>query len=129
MVTSVPSTLGPSSSLQEPQAVRTPAVVVPTAAVLPLAGAEVEPSNSAQEKVGPSVVFTARGTSWVEVIDATAAVKLRKTLASGEIASATGVAPLSIVVGRADLVDVQSRGKSFDLMPVTKDNVARFEVK
>ena len=75
------------------------------------------------------VVFKARGASWVEVVDATASVKLRKTLAHGDIVSASGVAPLSVVVGRADVVDVQWRDKPVDLTPVVKENVARFEVK
>ena len=75
------------------------------------------------------VVFTARGASWVEVIDSTASVKLRKTLADGDVVSATGVAPLSVVVGRADVVDVQWRNKPVALMPFARENVARFEVK
>ena len=75
------------------------------------------------------VVFKARGASWVEVVDATASVKLRKTLAHGDVVSASGVAPLSVVVGRADVVDVQWRDKPVDLTPVVKENVARFEVK
>ena len=75
------------------------------------------------------VIFKARGASWVEVIDATASVKLRKTLAYGDVVSASGVAPLSVVVGRADVVDVQWRDKPVDLKPVVKENVARFEVK
>lgn len=75
------------------------------------------------------VVFTARGASWVEVIDATASVKLRKNLAPGEVVNVSGIAPLSVVVGRADVVDVQLRGKPFDLIPIARENVARFEVK
>jgi cytoskeleton protein RodZ len=75
------------------------------------------------------VVFKARGASWVEVVDATASVKLRKTLAQGDVVSASGVAPLSVVVGRADVVDVQWRDKPVDLIPIIKENVARFEVK
>ena len=85
-------------------------------------------STVSVEAVG-LVVFRARGASWVEVIDATASVKLRKTLAHGDVVSASGVAPLSVVVGRADVVDVQWRDKPVDLTPVIKENVARFEVK
>lgn len=80
------------------------------------------------ETVG-QVVFKARGASWVEVVDATASVKLRKTLTHGDVVSASGVAPLLVVVGRADVVDVQWRDKPVDLTPVVKENVARFEVK
>ena len=54
---------------------------------------------------------------------------LRRTLAAGEEVGATGVLPLSAVVGRADATQVQVRGQAFDLTTVSKDNVARFEVK
>ena len=40
-----------------------------------------------------------------------------------------GVLPLSVVVGRADLTDVELRGKPYDLTAITQNNVARFEVK
>jgi cytoskeleton protein RodZ len=85
--------------------------------------------SAASSGASSLVVFTARGASWVEVVDSTATVKLRKTLADGDVVSATGVAPLSVVVGRADVVDVQWRNKPVDLMPVARENVARFEVK
>ena len=75
------------------------------------------------------VVFTAKGDSWVEVTDAKGQVVLRRMLANGEIAGAAGLLPLKVVVGRANMTQVQIRGKGFDLAPVSKDNVARFEVK
>ena len=69
------------------------------------------------------------GTAWVEVSDAGGVVQLRKTMASGESAGASGALPLSVTVGRADSIEVLVRGKSFDLTPFVKDNVARFKVK
>lgn len=87
------------------------------------------PTEAATGGVVDLVVFTARGASWVEVVDATSSVRLRKTLVRGDVVSASGVAPLSVVVGRADVVDVQLRGKPFDLAPIARENVARFEVK
>jgi cytoskeleton protein RodZ len=75
------------------------------------------------------IVFNSRGMSWVEVVDANGVVQVRKTMADGEILGASGVIPLSIVVGRADTTEVQVRGKPFDLTRIAKDNVARFEVK
>ena len=75
------------------------------------------------------VVFKARASSWVEVTDAKGVVVLRRTLQAGESVAASGALPLQSVVGRADAVDVQVRGRVFDLAPVSKDNVARFEVK
>jgi len=95
-----------------------------------LASNLLDPSESTVPKnTVDLVVFKARGSSWVEVIDATASVKLRKTLANGDVVSASGVAPLSVVVGRADVVDVQWRERPVDLTSVVRENVARFEVK
>jgi len=76
-----------------------------------------------------TIVFTAKGESWVEVTDAKGVVVLRRTLAAGEVAGASGMLPLAAVVGRADATQVQVRGRPFDLGAVAKDNVARFEVK
>jgi len=78
---------------------------------------------------GGLIVFTAKGESWVEVTDAKGVVVLRRTLAAGEAASASGALPLAAVVGRVDATQVQVRGRPFDLSAVSKDNVARFEVK
>ncbi|NDP37779.1 MAG: DUF4115 domain-containing protein [Rhodoferax sp.] len=75
------------------------------------------------------LIFTARGSSWIEVIDASGVVQVRQTLSDREVVGASGALPLSVVVGRADATDVQVRGKSFDLTAIAKNNVARFEVK
>lgn len=75
------------------------------------------------------VVFAARGSSWIEVIDSHGAVQVRKTMMNGEVVGASGAMPLAVVVGRADTTDVQVRGKPFDLTRIARDNVARFEVK
>jgi cytoskeleton protein RodZ len=56
-------------------------------------------------------------------------VQLRKTLAAGESAFASGALPLAVVVGRIDVTEVSVRGKAFSLAGLSKDNVARFEVK
>lgn len=75
------------------------------------------------------VTFTARGPCWVEVIDAGGVVQVRKTMVVGEVVGASGMLPLSVVVGRADATTVQVRGIPFDMTGIAKDNVARFEVK
>ncbi|MCJ0763562.1 helix-turn-helix domain-containing protein [Variovorax terrae] len=75
------------------------------------------------------VVFKARGESWVEVTDAKGTVPLRRIMASGETVGASGALPLSVIVGRADSTQVEVRGKPLDLVPLARDNVARFEVK
>ena len=75
------------------------------------------------------VQFRAKGQSWIEVTDATGAVQFRKTLEAGDVAGASGVMPLRVVVGRANLTVVQVRGQNFDMTALAKDNVARFEVR
>ncbi len=77
---------------------------------------------------GGHIVFKSRGVTWVEVTDAKGIVQLRKTLSVGEVAGASGVLPLMVVVGKADVVDVFVAGKTFNLIAVAKDNIARFEV-
>lgn len=113
--------------------------VKPIAAATQPAPAAAMPANSppvaAAAGIPASVsgsgvlVFKARGTSWVEVTDAQGVVQLRRTLTANETVGVSGALPLSVVVGRADATEVQVRGKPFGLETVTRDNVARFEVK
>ena len=76
-----------------------------------------------------TVVFRAKEPSWVEVTDAKGVVAVRRLLAAGEAVGASGALPLQVTVGRVDATEVQVHGKPFDLRPVSRDNVARFEVK
>ena len=117
-----------------PPAVPVAAIDAPAnaAAVAPVAAQGASAAAAAPSDAAAStglVEFKARGPSWVEVTDAAGTVQLRKTMASGEAAGASGPLPLSVTIGRADVTDVQVRGKSFDLAPVAKDNVARFQIK
>jgi len=75
------------------------------------------------------IVFRTREPSWVEVTDAKGVVAVRRLLAGGEAVGASGTLPLQVTIGRVDATEVQVRGKPFDLKPVSKDNVARFEIK
>jgi cytoskeleton protein RodZ len=87
------------------------------------------PATGTVAAAGGIVTFSAKGQSWVEVTDAKGTVVLRRTLAAGEVVGATGVLPMTAVVGRADSTQVEVRGKPLDLQPLSRDNVARFEVK
>lgn len=73
--------------------------------------------------------FRAREATWIQVRDATKTIVFERTLTKGASAFATGILPLSVVIGRADSTDVFVRGAPFVLTPVAKENVARFEVK
>ena len=92
----------------------------------PVAIAAVTPIAAASSGV---LVLRSRGEAWVEVVDAKGTVQVRKILGQGESAAVSGPLPLSVVIGRADATDVEVRGKPFSLEKISKENVARFEVK
>ena len=104
-----------------------PADTAATATGGSMPGAVAQDSGAAVND--DTMMLKSTGTSWVEVLNAKRAVQLRKTMVPGEAIGISGDLPLYVTVGRADTVQVQVRGKPLDLAPVTKDNVARFEVR
>ena len=108
--------------------VATPAA--PAAASVPAAAAAPAPAEATAAAAAPAAVLELRATapSWVQVRSG-GAVVLQKTLAAGESAPVPGSPPRSVVIGKADVTQVVVRGQPFDLAPVTRENVARFEVK
>lgn len=110
----------------------------PIGITAPLQAVPAQPANApvlgpvaapAESVAAQLLVFTARGDSWVKVTDAKGGVAFQRMLAAGESASVSAAPPLNVVVGRSDLTTVQLRGKPFDLTPLARDNVARFEVR
>lgn len=116
-----------SASLAAPVATAANALVTP--AVPEKASVASQPVAPALPARAGLVAFSSRGESWVEVTDATGSVTLRRILNPGDTVAASGVLPLSVVVGRSDLTDVTVRGRPFDTARFARDNVARFEVK
>ena len=112
-----------TAALAEPGATSAPARRAASAAL-----AEVPAASGAAASEG-IVVFKVKAASWIQVTDAKGAVPLRKLLAAGESAAASGALPLTVTVGSVDATEVQVRGKRFDMASVARDNVARFEVK
>jgi cytoskeleton protein RodZ len=94
--------------------------------VLPSAQAAPEPTAGVSDGI---LELRAQGETWVEVVDAKGNMKLRKILNKGEVVPVEGALPLAVVLGRADVVTVFVRGKPIDVSSLTKENVARFEVK
>ena len=93
------------------------------------APAAVAASPAAAVSSSQQLVFVAREECWITVTEAGGKQLLRRSLQPGETVGLSGALPLSVVVGRASAVDVQVRGKPYDLKPVTRGGgVARFEV-
>lgn len=111
----------PSASLAPAAAPATASTTAPAAAPAATASAPAAASGI--------VVFRTRGPSWIQVTDAGGTTVLQRLMGPGESAGASGRLPLSVTVGDAGQTEVQVRGKPYNLGSVSKDNVARFEVK
>jgi cytoskeleton protein RodZ len=125
VIAPLPVTPPAAIELEKPINSTPPAAPSPSDAVTSAPEAKLPESDAATG----IVVFKAHGASWVEVVDAKGVVQLRTTMTDGAVLGASGLTPLSVVVGRADLIDVRVRGQAFDAAHIAKDNVARFEVK
>ena len=90
-------------------------------------GGPVEPVAAEASSVPVQVMV--REASWVEVTDSGGHSLLARTLAAGEAVGLDGALPLRVKIGNAAATDVQFRGVAVDFRPMTKDNVARFELK
>lgn len=126
------ATVLPAVPATEPAAVAAsgaPAMVLPTAPADATLVQEAVGTPTAAAGAGAMLLLQSRGASWVEVTDAQGGVQLRKILEPGEEVRLQGPLPLSVVLGRADAVDVLVRGQRLDVNAMTKTNVARFEVK
>lgn len=129
-VTAPPEVMRASVAMASPAAAAALAApAAPAASAASAATAAASASASAAPAATGVIVFRANAQSWIEVRDASGAVAVRKLLTTGETAGASGAMPLQVTVGNAGATEVQVRGKPFDLRGVTRDNVARFEVK
>ncbi|RYY91786.1 MAG: DUF4115 domain-containing protein, partial [Comamonadaceae bacterium] len=137
VVVPAPVTAGaPVSAASAPAAVPAlPAASAPFAAPAPALAASAAvaaalPASAAAATGAGVVVFrTTSGSSWISVTDARGTSVLRRVLAPGETADVTGALPLSVTVGNMQATEVQVRGQPFNMGSVSRDNVARFEVK
>jgi cytoskeleton protein RodZ len=117
-----PSVTAPSSASTSP--VLAPAAPMPQ----PTASASV-PKPAVSASAEPEWVFSATGDSWLEVRNAQKAVVWSGVVKAGESTRIQSPLPVSVVVGRAQVVTATLRGQPFDLKPHTQVTVARFEVK
>ncbi len=121
---------GPNGTVSE---VVTPPTLAAAPSAPPAVAPAAQPAQTAAtiaSELANTVVFVARRDSWITVNEAGGKSLLRRTVRAGETVGLAGTPPLSIVVGQASGVDVQVRGQTVDLAPLTRaGGVARFEVK
>lgn len=134
-----PSPTTPASSTESGQ--MTPMLMAGNTESMPIGSTKPEgaasdalPAAGDVKVVPPSMnsgplKLLAKGNSWIEVLDADGSVVFRRTLFQGESAVVDGKLPLSVVLGRADVVSVLVRDQAFDTSTFVRDSVARFQVK
>lgn len=104
----------------------TPPLLIPGTAGNPTA--ETAPAVLSVAPV-PELLFSALNTSWIEVRDSQNQLLWNGVLNTGDSKRLQAPQSVSVVVGRADAIQVSFKGQPVDLKPHTKVNVARFEVK
>jgi len=111
--------------------------VAPAAqAVAPAASTVVEtvfaapPPLVGASAVTPAAMLSIRvsETSWIEVRDGRGTVLLSRSVQPGESVGLDGAPPLRLTVGNAAGTQLAFRGQPVDLLPSTRDNVARLEL-
>ncbi len=103
----------------------------PAQAGRPAEGDAAPTSTAADEAGAPAALVRLRvsDASWVEVRDATGQLLLSRTVQPGESVGLNGPLPIRLVIGNAEATELGFRGRAVDLVPLTRDNVARVELR
>ena len=117
-----------AAAASEPVPAEAPQPPASVALDAPLAPA---PSAPASEAAAAATLLglSASGESWVTVHDARGKQLINRALKAGETVALDGDAPLSVTIGRKDVVQATVRGEPFDLKRLGSSTVARFQVK
>ena len=99
--------------------------LAPVADSIPSATTSLEPAA----KPGGLLAIASTGESWIEVINGSGVVVVKRLMRAGDVVEFSAAPPYTVVLGKADAAQVSVRGKSFDTSPFARNNVARFEVK
>lgn len=126
-----PTAAAPVTAVPGPTVVAEPAPPSPAAVPpAPTEAAAASDGSALTAPVAPAPLLKLRftGPSWVEVKDAEGKVLLSQHSAAGAEHVIEGTPPYYVVIGDAGKAVVEVRGEPFDLVPLTRQNVARFTV-
>ena len=113
-------TVAPQS--EAPQSASPPASMGNSVAI-PAGGlASVAPADA-------TVLLTYKGPSWTEIRDRSGQLVVSRLVAAGSVEPVNGAPPFDIVLGNAHAVTLVYRGKSVDLTPYTRRNIARLTLQ
>jgi len=118
--TAASQTVAPQS--EAPQSA-SPAASMGNSVATPAGGlASVAPADAA-------VLLTYKGPSWTEIRDRSGQLVVSRLVAAGSVEPVNGAPPFDIVLGNAHAVTLVYRGKSIDLSPYTRRNIARLTLQ
>lgn len=114
----------------EPQ-VSSPPTPGETVFSAPPAAMAEPPAGPAPLATSPAGLVQLRATeaSWVEARDAGGQLLLSRTVQPGESVGLDGTLPMRLVIGNAEATELGFRGRPVNLAPLTRDNVARVELR
>jgi cytoskeleton protein RodZ len=76
-----------------------------------------------------TLLLTYQGPSWTEIRDRSGQIIVSRLVMPGSVEPVKGVPPFDITLGNAHVVTLVFRGKSVDLSPYTRQNVARLTLQ
>ena len=106
------------TSIAEPSRANEPAAAIALPATATAAGPAAE----------EAIAITYRDNSWTEIRDRDGRVVLSGMNRGGTTQNVSGTPPLDVVIGNASDVSVIYRGNPVDLVPHTRQNVARLRL-
>ena len=129
-----PKASSPPVAVAEPVAAATPASAAPATVVETVYSAPPQPESpggSAPVVATVSGLLQLRTTaqSWVEVLDARGQMLLSRVIQPGETVGLDGPLPLRVKIGNSAGTQLVFRGELVELMPFSRENVARLELK
>lgn len=125
-VQAAPVSSAVSSAASVPAApVTTPVPAASSAMVASVAAAPVAAATKPVVAGGSELRFLFERQSWVEVRDRNDRVVFSQLNPAGAMQTVQGTAPLNVVIGNAAGVKLSYKGKTVDLAPHTKTDVAR----
>jgi cytoskeleton protein RodZ len=88
-----------------------------------------QPGTAEQGSTAGPIVIRTTEKSWVEVKDGNGKTIVARALPSGETLSVDGAPPFKVKIGNANTAQLSYRGQPVDLLPSSRGNVARLELK
>jgi cytoskeleton protein RodZ len=116
-----------ASQTTAPQAATPPSAPPAASSVVTPAGGSTSPASAAPGDA--TLLLTYQGPSWTEIRDRSGQLVVSRLVAAGSIEPVNGAPPFDIVLGNAHVVTLVYRGTSVDLLPYTRQNVARLTLR